>query len=85
MARLEADIMRRGHQDATLDSSPNAVGFYIKLGYASFGPPDDDRALPMWKALRAPDARTRQTFAGGPPAAKDRWPDAFVRRPGCPR
>jgi putative acetyltransferase len=56
MSRLEAGIVKRGHEYATLDSSPNAVGFYIKLGYASVGPPDDDGALPMRKALRVPDA-----------------------------
>jgi putative acetyltransferase len=49
MSRLEADILKRGHEYATLDSSPNAVGFYIKLGYRSVGPPDDDGALPMKK------------------------------------
>jgi GNAT superfamily N-acetyltransferase len=56
MSRLEADIVKRGHENATLDSSPNAVVFYIKLGYASVGPPGDDGALPMRKALRVPDA-----------------------------
>jgi hypothetical protein len=55
MSRLEADIVTRGHEYATLASSPNAVGFYIKLGYASVGPPDDDGALPMRKPLRVPD------------------------------
>ena len=45
----------RGHECATLDSSPNAVGFYVKLGYTPVGPPDDDGAVPMRKALRVPD------------------------------
>jgi len=52
VSRLEADIVKRGHEYATLDSSPNAVRFYIELGYASVGPPDGDGALPMRKALR---------------------------------
>jgi len=56
MSRLEADIVKRGHEYATLDSSPNAVGFYIKLGYALVGRPDDHGALPMRKALRVPGA-----------------------------
>ena len=56
MSRLEADMVKRGHESATLDSSPHAVGFYIKLGYASVGPPDDDGALPMRKVLRVSDA-----------------------------
>ena len=55
MSRLESDIVKRGHECATLDSSPNAVGFYVKLGYAPVGPPDGDGAVPMTKALRVPD------------------------------
>jgi GNAT superfamily N-acetyltransferase len=52
MSRLEADIVTRGHESAALDSSPHAVGFYVKLGYVSVGPPDEEGALPMRKALR---------------------------------
>jgi len=55
MARLESDIVKRGHECATLDSSPNAVGFFVTLGYAPVGPPDDAGAVPMRKALRVPD------------------------------
>ena len=55
MSRLESDIVKRGHECATLDSSPTAVGFYVKLGYTPVGPPDDDGAVPMRKALRVPD------------------------------
>ena len=55
MSRLESDIVKRGHECATLDSSPNAVGFYIKLGYALVGLPDNAGALPMRKTLRVPD------------------------------
>src|SRR5438445_13007152 len=55
MSRLESDIVKRGHECATLDSSPNAVGFYAKLGYTPAGPLNDDGAVPMRKALRVPD------------------------------
>ena len=55
MSRLESDIVKRGHECATLDASPNAVGFYLKLGYTPVGPPDDDGALPMRKVLRVLD------------------------------
>jgi hypothetical protein len=47
--------VKRGHECATLDSSPSAVGFYVKLGYTPVGPPDDDEAVPMRKTLRVPD------------------------------
>ena len=55
MSRLEADIVKRGHECATLDSSPNAVGFYVTLGYTPAGPLNDDGAVPMRKALRVPE------------------------------
>ena len=59
MSRLEADIVKRGHECATLESSPNAVGFYTKLGYTSVGLPDDDGAVPMKKRLRMSDPQPR--------------------------
>jgi putative acetyltransferase len=59
MSRLEADIVKRGHECATVESSPNAVGFYAKLGYSSVGPPDDDGAVPMQKLLRVSDPQPR--------------------------
>ena len=52
MLSLETDIVKRGHNCARLESSPNAVGFYTKLGYTSLGSPVDDGALPMKKVLR---------------------------------
>jgi len=55
MTSLEADIVKRGHEYATLESSPNAVGFYNKLGYTSVGLPDADGVLPMKKLLRMSD------------------------------
>jgi ribosomal protein S18 acetylase RimI-like enzyme len=54
MSHLEADIARRGFPRATLDASPNAVGFYRELGYAAIGDAGADGALPMGKPLRLP-------------------------------
>jgi ribosomal protein S18 acetylase RimI-like enzyme len=55
LSRLESDIVKRGHECATLDSSPNAVGFYVKLGYTPVEPLKDDRSVPMRKALQVSD------------------------------
>jgi GNAT superfamily N-acetyltransferase len=51
MSTLEAAIFARGLGYAKLDSSPNAVGFYMKLGYAPTGVPLLDGALPMTRRL----------------------------------
>jgi GNAT superfamily N-acetyltransferase len=51
MDSLEMEIFRRGYTFARLGSSPDAIGFYTKLGYESVGFPDDDRAVPMKKRL----------------------------------
>jgi putative acetyltransferase len=53
MSELEAAIVARGCAWASLDSSPNAVGFYAKLGYVRVGLPKDDGALPMSKHVGA--------------------------------
>lgn len=58
MSSLETGIVERGHECATLESSPNAVGFYAKLGYTSVGPPDNNGAVPMRKAFRVPGPQT---------------------------
>ena len=60
MSSLEADIVKRGHACATLESSPNAVGFYTELGYTSVGLPDDDGAVPMKKLLNTRLERTAE-------------------------
>jgi GNAT superfamily N-acetyltransferase len=52
MSRLETEIVERGCACVRLASSPNAIGFYTKLGYAVVGPPDSDGAIPMKKHLR---------------------------------
>ena len=59
MAKLETEIVKRGHACARLASSPNAVGFYTTLGYIPVGLPDGEGAVPMKKRLRtaAPKAR----------------------------
>jgi GNAT superfamily N-acetyltransferase len=51
MAKLESEIGQRGHRYARLTASPNAVGFYMQLGYTSVGPPDEAGAVPMMKRL----------------------------------
>jgi GNAT superfamily N-acetyltransferase len=51
MSRLETEIVKRGRACARLASSPNAVGFYAKLGNVVVGVPDSDGAVPMQKRL----------------------------------
>ena len=58
MDSLEIEIFRRGYTFARLGSSPDAIGFYTKLGYESVGFPDDDRAVPMKKRLRMTDSKS---------------------------
>lgn len=58
MDSLEMEILRRGYTCARLGSSPDAVGFYTKLGYKSVGFPDEDRAVPMKKHLRITDYKS---------------------------
>ena len=58
MDNLEMEILRRGYACARLESSPDAVGFYTKLGYESVGFPDEDRAVPMKKDLRITDSQS---------------------------
>jgi ribosomal protein S18 acetylase RimI-like enzyme len=53
MSTLETDIVQRGHESARLESSPNALGFYTKLGYTAVGLPENDGAVPMKKPLTA--------------------------------
>jgi GNAT superfamily N-acetyltransferase len=53
MASLESQIISDGHISARVESSPNALNFYQKLGYTPVGPPQADRAIPMHKTLRA--------------------------------
>lgn len=59
LARLEEEIVQREHACARLEASPNAVGFYTKLGYAQVGLPDADGAVPMQKRLSTADMLCR--------------------------
>ena len=54
MAVLEAAVEARGHAHSYLQSSPNAVGFYTKLGYAPTGMAQSEAGLPMWRQLNLP-------------------------------
>ena len=51
MSELESAVVARGHAYARLESSPNAVGFYERLGYTRVGVPQADGALPMSKRM----------------------------------
>ncbi|HWY79527.1 MAG TPA: GNAT family N-acetyltransferase [Candidatus Sulfotelmatobacter sp.] len=51
MSKLETEIVKRGYTNAKLASSPNATGFYTKLGYAVVGLPNDEGAISMEKRL----------------------------------
>ena len=50
MAALEGHIRQRGHRQARLAASANAVGFYRQLGYVPLGPMKN-KAVPMIKEL----------------------------------
>jgi putative acetyltransferase len=58
MSRLETDIAKCEHDYVTLESSPNAVGFYSKLGYRPVGLRRHDDAVPMEKALSTESVAT---------------------------
>ena len=45
----EGRITQTGEQLVVLESSLNAVGFYVSLGYAPFGNPSPSGAVPMRK------------------------------------
>jgi hypothetical protein len=51
MEWMEMQITTTGFACVTLESSPNAVGFYKHLGYRPTRPPDERGALPMERAL----------------------------------
>jgi hypothetical protein len=59
MSRLETEIVQRGHVYARLESSPNALGFYTKLGYAPVALPDGDGAVSMEKRLGTAKPQTK--------------------------
>jgi putative acetyltransferase len=53
LALAETSIRSSGYATACLESSPNALAFYLRRGYLRCGPPDADGAWPLRKALAA--------------------------------
>ena len=51
LARAEAAIRDSGYAIARLESSQNALGFYLRRAYCRCGPPDADGAWPLRKDL----------------------------------
>jgi GNAT superfamily N-acetyltransferase len=53
LARAEISIRSLGYTTARLESSPNALAFYLRRGYLRCGPPGADGAWPLRKDLAA--------------------------------
>jgi GNAT superfamily N-acetyltransferase len=53
LARAETSIRSSGYATARLESSQNALAFYLRRGYHQCGPPDADGAWPLRKDLAA--------------------------------
>lgn len=53
LARAEASIRSSGYEMARLESSPNAVQFYLRRGYVRCGSPDIEGGHPLRKDLPA--------------------------------
>ena len=53
LAHAETHIWNSGYATARLESSPNALDFYLRRGYVCCGPPDADGATPLRKELAA--------------------------------
>jgi GNAT superfamily N-acetyltransferase len=51
LARAETSIRSSGYAMACLESSRNAVDFYLRRGYVRCGPPDAEGAYPLRKDL----------------------------------
>ena len=51
LARAETSISSSGYATARLESSPNALDFYLHKGYVRCGPPAADGAYPLCKEL----------------------------------
>ena len=49
LARAETSIRSSGYTTARLESSQNALDFYLRRGYRRCGPPDADGAWPLRK------------------------------------
>jgi putative acetyltransferase len=59
LARAEASIRRSGYATARLESSLNALAFYLRRGYFRCGPPDANGACPLSKDLAASRSASR--------------------------
>jgi len=59
LARAEAFIRSSGCAMARLESSPNALDFYLQRGYVRCGPPDAEGAYPLRKDLTAAEPNQR--------------------------
>lgn len=53
LAQAETSIWNSGYGMAHLESSPNALDFYLRRGYVQCGLPDAEGAYPLRKALTA--------------------------------
>ena len=53
LVRAETAIRSSGYATARLESSQNALDFYLRRGYRRSGPPDSDGACPLSKDLAA--------------------------------
>ena len=51
LARAETSIRNSGYAMARLESSLNALDFYLRRGYVRSGPPDAEGAYPLRKDL----------------------------------
>ena len=51
LARAETSIQSSGYTTARLESSQNALDFYVRRGYVRCGPPDAQGAYPLRKDL----------------------------------
>jgi GNAT superfamily N-acetyltransferase len=54
LARAETSIRSSGYATVHLESSENALDFYLRRGFRRCGPPDADGAWPLRKGLAAP-------------------------------
>ena len=57
LARAENSIQSSGYAIARLESSQNALDFYLRRGYVRDGQPDVDGAYPLSKDLTAADLK----------------------------
>jgi len=58
LTRAELSIRSSGHATARLESSQNALDFYLRRGYRHCGPLDGDGAWPLRKDLDVVEAGT---------------------------